>query len=75
MDDILSSGNIFAIAALAAGALALLKKHWYRWTQVLFTVAIALANAKVLRWAYTASPTKSLAALLSMRLRRLLRTF
>jgi hypothetical protein len=53
MDDILSSGNIFAIAALAAGALALLKKHWYRWAQVLFTVAMIMANAKVLRWAYT----------------------
>jgi hypothetical protein len=53
VDELLSSGNILAVAALAAGGLALLKKHWYRWAQVLFTVAMLLANAKVLRWTYT----------------------
>jgi hypothetical protein len=53
MDDLLSSSNVIALAALAGGALALLKRHWYRSAQFLFLVAMLLADAKVLRWALT----------------------
>ncbi len=53
MDDLLSSSNIIAIAALAGVGLALLKKHWYRWTQWIFGIALCFAEAKILRWMYT----------------------
>jgi hypothetical protein len=53
LTDLLSIGTILGIAGLAGVGLALLKKHWYRATQLLFFVAMLLADAKVLRWALT----------------------
>ena len=53
MDDLLTTGNILTLVTIAGVVLPLLKKHWYRFTQILWLVAMVMTDAKIVRWMIT----------------------
>jgi len=53
MEDPLATSNILTLVTVAGVVLPLLKRHWYRFTQILWLVAMGMTDAKVIRWMIT----------------------